>query len=97
MTSKAQYIPDTEIDKVSKLAAKYFEYREFSRADTSRGYFCGNCIYFWEGHDDCAIVYKKGESADGQNSDRIAPYGMCALWKPNWEVIRGKDNRKGAR
>jgi hypothetical protein len=43
MTSqKLRYIPDTEIDKVSKLAAKYFEYPEFSHADTSKGYFCGD-------------------------------------------------------
>ena len=83
-------IPDTDFEKVSKLVAKYVEFPEFAHADTSTGYFCASCVYFWEGHDDCAIVFRVGESADGQDSDRIAPYGMCALWKPNWEVIRGK-------
>ena len=84
------YIPDTELEKESKLIARYVEFSEFSHADTSKGYYCASCVYFWEGHDDCAIVYKKGESADGVSSDRIAPYGMCMLWKPNWELIRGK-------
>ena len=86
------YIPETEYEKVSKLIAKYVEFPEFSHADTSKGYFCASCIYFWEEHDDCAIVYRKGESTDGMNSDRIAPHGMCSLWKPNWDVIRGKSS-----
>ena len=89
------YIPDTEIEKVSKLVSKYIEFREFSHSDTSKGYFCASCIYFWQDHDDCSIVYAKGESSDGADSDRIAPYGMCALWKPNWEVIRKKETKEG--
>jgi hypothetical protein len=79
-----------EIPKVSKLLAKYVEFYEFAQADLSKGYFCASCVYFWEGHDDCAIVYSRGESADGESSDRIAPYAMCDLWKPNWDAIRSK-------
>jgi len=96
----SMYIPnasmETEIPKVSKLLAKYVEFSEFAKADLSTGYFCASCIYFWEGHDDCAIVYSKGESADGESSQRIAPYAMCDLWKPNWDVIKGgeKNNQK---
>jgi hypothetical protein len=90
------YMPsgESEIPKISKLLAKYVEFSEFAQADFSKGYFCASCIYFWEGHDDCAIVYSKGESADGETSDRIAPYAMCDLWKPNWDVIRSKKQPK---
>ena len=88
---KVERIPDTKIDRVSKLIAKYVEFPQFKNADLKKGYFCANCIYFWEGHDDCAIVCKKGESLDGVSSTRIAPYGMCGLWKPNWDVIRGTE------
>ncbi len=86
---KVELIPDTKLDRVSKLIAKYVEFPQFKNADLKKGYFCANCIYFWEGHDDCAIVCAKGESLDGVSSTRIAPYGMCGLWKPNWDVIRG--------
>ena len=75
-------IPETEFDKVGKLLAKYVEFPQFKGADLTKGYFCANCIYFWKGHDDCAIVYSRGESVEGQTSNRIAPYAMCALWKP---------------
>lgn len=74
-------IPGSQFEKVDKLLARYVEFKEFSDADTGRGYFCANCIYFFEGKDECAIVESKGESADGVSSDRIAPHGMCALWK----------------
>jgi len=74
-------IPGTEFDKVAKLLARYVEFPQFKDADTSKGYFCASCVYFYEGQDECAIVQSKGESADGENSSRIAPYGMCALWK----------------
>ncbi|MGP8124317.1 MAG: hypothetical protein ACLQEQ_00370 [Nitrososphaerales archaeon] len=74
-------IPGTDFDKVAKLLARYVEFSEFKNVDTSKGYFCASCIYFFEGNDECAIVQSKGESADGVNSDRIAPHGMCALWK----------------
>ncbi len=83
-------IPGTEYERVSKLIARYIEFPEFQNADLTKGYFCASCIYFYEGHDDCAIVPQKGESADGESSGRIAPYGMCQLWKPNWDVIKGK-------
>jgi hypothetical protein len=81
------FIPETEFPKISKLIAKYVEFPEFAHADTSKGYFCASCTFFWEGHDHCAIVLSKGESSDGKNSTIIAPYGMCALWQPNYDVI----------
>jgi hypothetical protein len=81
MPENTARIPGTQFDKVPKLLARYVEFSEFKSADTSKGYFCASCVYFFEGKDECAIVQSKGESADGQNSDRIAPYGMCALWK----------------
>ena len=83
-----RYIPGTEYERVSKIIAKYIEYPQFEHAVGRGGFFCATCIYFWEGHDDCAIVTPMGESAEGVNSNRIAPYAMCALWKPNWDVIR---------
>jgi hypothetical protein len=75
------YIPGSNHEKVAKLLARYVEFEEFKGADTAKGYFCGNCVYFFEDKGECAIVRSDGESADGQTSDRIAPYGMCALWK----------------
>jgi hypothetical protein len=74
-------IPGTDFEKVPKLLARYLEFSEFKNADTSKGYFCAACIYFFEGKNECAIVQSTGESADGVNSDDIAPHGMCALWK----------------
>ena len=75
------HIPGTDFEKVPKLLARYVEFSEFKDADTSKGYFCAACTYFFEGKDECAIVQSTGDSADGVNSDRIAPHGMCALWK----------------
>lgn len=74
-------IPGSQFEKVDKLLARYVEFKEFSGADTSKGYFCASCVYFLEGKNECAIVESKGESADGVSSDHIAPHGMCALWK----------------
>jgi hypothetical protein len=85
------YIPETEFPKIPKLIAKYVEFPEFKNADLTKGYFCASCTFFWEGHDHCAIVLSKGESSDGANSTIIAPYAMCALWQPNYEVINGKN------
>lgn len=85
-----RYIPGTEYLRVSKIIAKYIEYPQFEHAVKDGGFFCATCIYFYEGHDDCAIVSPKGESAEGVNSERIAPYAMCALWYPNWDVIGKK-------
>ena len=81
MPDDSDYIPGTHFEKVSKLLARYVEFSEFKDADMKRGYFCHGCVYFFRGRDECAIVQSKGESADGENSDRIAPHGMCALWK----------------
>lgn len=67
--------------KVDKLLARYVEFTQFRGADTSKGYFCASCMYFYEGKDECALVKSQGESADGADSDHIAPFGMCALWK----------------
>ncbi len=74
-------IPGTDFEKTAKLLARYIEFAQFKKADTSKGYFCGSCVYFFEDRNECAIVQSSGDSADGENSDRIAPYGMCALWK----------------
>lgn len=81
MSNDSIFIPGTQFSKVDKLLARYVEFKEFAGADTSKGYFCASCLYFNEGKNECAIVRSEGESADGQNSNRIAPYGMCALWK----------------
>jgi hypothetical protein len=81
MPEESIHIPGTQYEKVPKLLARYVEFSEFKDADTGKGYFCGSCVYFFDGKDECAIVQSKGESADGQTSDHIAPHGMCALWK----------------
>ena len=81
MGSGPDAIPGTQFEKVAKLLARYVEFSEFKGVDLSRGYFCSSCVYFFEGKGECAIVQSKGESADGVDSDHIAPYGMCALWK----------------
>ena len=88
MQEDSSHIPGTDFEKVPKLIARYVEFSEFKEADTSKGYFCAGCVYFFEGKDECAIVLSTGESADGVNSERIAPYGMCALWK-NASMMRG--------
>jgi hypothetical protein len=81
LTGEADRIQGTQFEKVAKLLARYIEFPEFKGGDTSKGYFCASCLYFIEVKSECAIVQSKGESADGENSDHIAPYGMCALWK----------------
>ena len=81
MSEGSDFIPGTHYEKVSKLLARYVEFSEFKDADTKKGYFCQSCVYFFRGRDECAIVQSSGESADGESSDHIAPYGMCALWK----------------
>jgi hypothetical protein len=81
MPDESSYIPGTHYEKISKLAARYVEFSQFKDADTRSGYFCASCVYFFRGRAECAIVQSRGESADGENSDRIAPYGMCSLWK----------------
>jgi hypothetical protein len=81
LTAESDQIPGTQYDKVAKLLARYVEFAQFKDADLSKGYFCYSCVYFYEGKNECALVQSKGESADGVNSDHIAAYGMCALWK----------------
>jgi len=79
--NESQVIPGTQYEKVAKLLARYVEFPQFKDSDTSKGYFCASCVYFFEAKNECAVVQSKGESADGVNSDHIAPHGMCALWK----------------
>ena len=81
MTGGSNPIPGTQFDRITKLFARYVEFPQFKEADLSKGYFCQGCVYFLEGKNECAIVQSEGESADGVNSDHIAPHGMCALWK----------------
>jgi hypothetical protein len=81
LTGKQTLIPGTQFEKVPKLLARYIEFSQFKEADFGNGYFCASCVYFFEGKNECAIVQSEGESADGDNSDHIAPHGMCALWK----------------
>ena len=81
MSEDSTSIPGTQFEKIAKLLARYVEFPAFKDADTSRGYFCASCVYFYEGENACAIVQSKGDSAEGENSSRIAPYGMCSLWK----------------
>ncbi len=81
MPSEPINIPGTQFEKVAKLLARYVEFSQFKDADLNAGYFCASCVYFFEGKNECAVVQSRGESADGVDSDRIAPYGMCALWK----------------
>ncbi len=81
MSGDSELIKGTQFEKVAKLLARYVEFPQFKGADLSKGYFCSSCVYFNEGSNECAIVQCKGESADGVNSEHIAPYAMCALWK----------------
>jgi hypothetical protein len=54
-------IPGTDFEKVPKLLARYIEFPEFKDADTSRGYFCAACVYFYEEKNECAIVQSTRE------------------------------------
>jgi len=81
LTGDSDQIPGTQYDKIPKLLARYVEFSQFKDANLSKGYFCYSCVYFVEEKNGCALVQSKGESADGVNSDHVAPYGMCALWK----------------
>ena len=81
MSGDSDLITGTQFEKVAKLLARYVEFSQFKNADLSKGYFCSSCVYFSEEKEECAIVQSAGESADGVNSDHIAPHGMCALWK----------------
>ena len=81
MLGDSELIRGTQFEKVPKLLARYVEFSQFKGSDLSRGYFCSSCVYFFEGKDECALVQSRGESADGETSDHIAPHGMCALWK----------------
>ena len=87
MPESSMKIPGTQFEKVAKLLARYVEFPEFRDADTSKGYYCASCVYFFEDQNACAIVQSKGESADGESSSNIAPYGMCSLWK-NPDMVR---------
>jgi len=81
MPGESELITGTQFEKVAKLLARYVEFSQFKNTDLEKGYFCASCVYFYEGKNECAIVQSRGESADGVNSDHIAPHGMCALWK----------------
>jgi hypothetical protein len=81
LSGNSELIKGTAFDKVPKLLARYVQFSQFKGADLDGGYFCSSCVYFYGGKNECAIVASKGESADGENSDHIAPYAMCALWK----------------
>lgn len=81
MSESQSMIPGSQFEKVAKLLARYVEFPQFKDADLSKGYFCGNCVYYFEDKEECAIVQSNGKSADGVTSARIAPYAMCALWK----------------
>jgi len=81
LSGDSELITGTQFEKVAKLLARYVEFSQFKTASLSEGYFCASCVYYFEGKNECALVQSKGESADGVNSDHIAPHGMCALWK----------------
>jgi hypothetical protein len=76
--------------RISKKRAGYFEIDEFKKNnDLAHGYFCYNCVYFINiSGGKCAIVKSKGEDCYGKDSGIIAPHGYCALWAPNYEIIK---------
>jgi len=88
MPEASARIPGTGFEKIPKLLARYIEFREFKNADTSMGYFCGNCVYFSEVKEECAIVKSKGEDCNGKFSKVIAPFGYCSLWAPNRSIVK---------
>ncbi len=87
--TSTQKIPQeaTNLVKLTKVASGYVEIPAFKNADTHRGYFCYNCIYFMKPNH-CAIVTDEGQDLNGNVSAVIAPYGVCSLWTPNSEEIK---------
>ena len=58
MPGDSMHVPGTQFEKVTKLLARYIEFSEFKNADTSKGYFCASCVYFFEDKDECAGTEK---------------------------------------
>ena len=84
----------TQQKKITKVGARYIQLEEFKDSDHHKGYFCYNCIYFVKPHH-CAIVTDEGIDIQGNISGVIAPYGLCSIWMPNKDEIRGNASSKG--
>ena len=63
------------------------EISSFKDADTHKGYFCENCIYFIKPNH-CAIVTDEGLDLNGNESNAILPFAVCSLWTPNEKEIK---------
>lgn len=83
-----QKIPQvaTQLNKLSKVTSGYVELSSFKNSDTTKGYFCYNCVYFLK-PDQCAIVTDEGQDIEGNISGKIDPHGICSLWVPNSKEI----------
>jgi hypothetical protein len=78
---------DKQYPRLSKASSGYLEIEHFKNADLHTGYFCYNCTYFIKDNH-CAIVQDSGPDVNGEESEVIAPYGVCTLWVPNEEEAR---------
>lgn len=84
----AEMIPtNKQFPKLSKATSGYLEIEMFRNSDLKTGYFCDNCMYYLSDNR-CAVVENTGPDVRGEESGRIAPYGVCTLWNPNEEVTR---------
>lgn len=75
-------IPESQYPKLSKAKSGYLEINYFKNANLQAGYFCNNCAYFIKPNH-CAIVRDTGPDVDGNQSDIVAPHGVCTLWEEN--------------
>ncbi len=73
---------DKDYPKLSKATSGYIEILLFENANLNAGYFCNDCVYFIKQGSQCAIVKNDGPDVNGEQSDIIAPHGICTLWFP---------------
>ncbi len=83
-----QNIPQEAIKlkKLPKSRVGYMEIDKLANANTKKGYFCYNCMYFIKPNH-CTLVTDEGMDVNGQTSGSIAPHGICYLWMPFEEDI----------
>lgn len=83
-----QNIPQeaTKLKKLPKARVGYMEIDKLANANTKKGYFCYNCVYFLKPNH-CTLVTDEGMDIYGQVSGNIAPHGICYLWMPYQEDV----------
>lgn len=84
----SQNIPQeaTDLKKLPKARVGYMEIDKLANANTKKGYFCYNCVYFLKPNH-CTLVTDERVDIYGQVSGNIAPHGICYLWMPFEEDV----------